>query len=335
MNFIVRYDTGMRGLTLILSDLHLPAESVREALPDTLSLPSLEWLLRFSKARHVGDWRHWLAREMGASVLVNASPASALAARIGAPTDGAWFATPVSLEARLDHVRLRDRGLLRVPAGPRQKIRDEFARSFGPEMSLHEVGERGFLLVGGPQSQAITMDPARYLDSDIGPALPAAGAAGGLRRLAAEIEMWLHSLPLNDDRERSGQRRITSLWLWGGGSSAGFDVAGWRGVNGLRGGDPWLRALAGEHPLSEPPASFHEVSADDRVVEFAPMSGAPGESLGSLEKNWFAPLRAALSSGKLDTLTLVANDKSFTTHARAGWRFWRSRRGWLAALAKA
>jgi hypothetical protein len=42
-----------------------------------------------------------------------------------------------------------------------------------------------------------------------------------------------------------------------------------------------------------------------------------------------------LSSGKLDTLTLLANDKAFITQARAGWRFWRSRRGWLAALAKA
>jgi hypothetical protein len=229
---------------------------------------------------------------------------------------------------------LRDRGLLRVPESQRQKIREEFTRSFGPEMSLHDVGERGFLLEGGPVSQAITRDPARFLDSDIGPALPAAGAAGDLRRLAAEMEMWLHSLPLNDERERSGERRITSLWLWGGGSHEVFDTA-WRGVDGLRGGDPWLRALAGEHPLNGSPASYHEIAADDRVVELSPMSGAPGESLASLEKNWFAPLRAALSSGTLDTLTLLANDKAFITQARAGWRFWRSRRGWLAALAKA
>ena len=43
MNFIVRYDTGMHRLTLILSDLYLPAESVRETLPDTMSMPSLSW----------------------------------------------------------------------------------------------------------------------------------------------------------------------------------------------------------------------------------------------------------------------------------------------------
>ena len=330
----MRYDTGMHRLTLILSDLYLPAESVRETLPDTMSLPSLAWLLRFSAARSVGDWRRWLAGEHGAAALRDASPASALAAHLGALPGGAWIATPVSLEARLDHVRLRDRGLLRLPVEQRQLIRDAFARSFGPELALHDAGDRGFLLEGGPVSAAATKDPARYLDSDIGAALPAAGVAGELRRLGAEIEMWLHSLPLNEQREKTGHRRVTTLWLWGGGSSH-VDLSGWRGRDRVHGADPWLRALAGEHGLQDAPSSFDELPHGDPVVELAPMSGTPEETLGALENNWFAPLRAAIAAGKLTSLTLVANDKVFTVSARAGWQFWRPRRGWLVALAKA
>jgi len=302
-------------------------------MPDTQPLPALEWLLRFSTARRIGEWRRWLAEDLGATELAGTSYASALAASIGAKTAGAWLATPASLEARLDHVRLRDRGLLRLPAAQRLQLIEDFARNFGPGLVLHEAGERGFLLEGGPVASAATVDPARLLDADVGPALPAAAQAGELRRLAAEIEMWLHSAALNSEREQSGQRRITSLWLWGGGADA---AAAWRGAGDIHGGDPWLIALAGERGVSAVPARFEQLPADEHaVVELAPMSGTPQESLGALESNWFEPLRAALSAGTLDVLNLVANDKTFVVRARAGWRFWRARRGWLAALAEA
>ncbi len=325
----------MRRLTLILSDLYLPAESVREVLPDTPSLPALEWLLRFADARPIEDWRRWLAQECGASEFAQVGPAAALAAQVGAKPRGAWIATPVSLEARLDHVRLRDRGLLRLLPEQREHLRADFARTFGPALRLHEAGDRGFLLEGGPAAAVTTIDPARLLDADIGPALPAAGAAGELRRLAAEIEMWLHSAPINDAREKSGQRRITSLWLWGGGTTAD-ETPAWKGTADPFGRDPWLFALSGQSPPRDPPASFGDVAArSDAIVEFAPMSGGAEERLDSLETMWFAPVRTAISSGRLECFTLAANDQVFTVRARAGWRFWRRRRGWLAALAKA
>ncbi len=45
----------------------------------------------------------------------------------------------------------------------------------------------------------------------------ARGAAGGtLRRLGAEIEMWLHEHPLNQQRRTGrGQLPVTTLWFWG------------------------------------------------------------------------------------------------------------------------
>jgi len=68
------------------------------------------------------------------------------------------------------------------------------------------------------------------------------------------------------------------------------------------------------------------------VVELTPMTGPPEQSLHSLEANWFAPVRAALTNGALEACDIVANDLLFSTNARPGWKFWRRRSSWLARL---
>ena len=63
---------------------------------------------------------------------------------------------------------------------------------FGPQYSLHDGGERAFILTGLDASTTTT-DPARLLDADIGPALPGADRAGtatagdGNRDVAARL----------------------------------------------------------------------------------------------------------------------------------------------------
>jgi hypothetical protein len=63
------------------------------------------------------------------------------------------------------------------------------------------------------------------------------------------------------------------------------------------------------------------------------MSGSPGESLASLEGNWFTPARKALAAGTLSGCDIVANDRCFHVGARAGWKFWRRPTNWLELLA--
>jgi hypothetical protein len=331
----------MRRLTLILSDLYLPADMVRESFPTALELPALAWLLRFARApQRIGDWRSWLARELGANSIAGWPVAHVCALAAGAPLAGAWLATPVALEARLDHVRLRDRGLLRLPLQQQQALQREFAQVFGDSISLQASDHPSMALRGGPAVDIATQDPARLLDSDIGHALPTGTpAAGALRRLGAEIEMWLHSSPLNAARVQAGQRRIAAMWLWGGGTlpptlrDPGFA----EGRFHLQGTDGFVHAMQklSRNELPDPmPARFDELRSDiPTFVELAPMSGAATETLPELERNWFEPARAALSAGKLDALRLVANDRVFTFAGRAHFKFWRRRRSWLESLA--
>jgi len=332
----------MQRLTLILSDLYLPEEAARDATVQPLDLPHLDWLLRFAAAERSGDWRHDLARDLGRPDLAAAS-AAALAAREILPLavgESAWLATPVRLEARLDHVRMLDRGLPRLDVAERAVWREEFTRAFAP-YALHDAGPRAFLLTGLAPAEIATVDPARLLDADIGRALPQGLPARELRRLAAELEMWMHGSPINLARERAGLPRLSALWLWGGGAQAPAPAASSTPAIAaslrFHGDDPAFaglaRALTGMPP-SQLPAGFDALrAAPARVlVELTPLNGAPGASLQSLDAEWFAPARAALNDGALAALDIVANDRWFRIAARPGWRVWRRRTPWLTQL---
>jgi hypothetical protein len=332
----------MQRLTLILSDLFLPeagvlADELGGQFPQTQELPALSWLLRFAGApEHVGDWRHWLLRQVGGPMAALPQATIAASGLVGeADLATAWLATPVALEARLDHVRMKDRALLRLD-DERAAWCMEFNQVFGPQYLLHDAGERAFILTGLATS-ARTFDPARLLGAEIGPALPGADTPE-LRRLWAEIEMWLHGSALNEVRERARKPRVSALWLWG--RNAEPRAAGGpehRDV-GLHGGDPLIGGLgrAWSSPVrTPPPALAHiEESREHVIAEFAVVTGDPREALAELDSNWFAAARHALASGALSQLEIVANDRCFHITPRAHWRFWRPRRGWLANLAR-
>jgi hypothetical protein len=329
----------MRRFSLILSDLYLPEEAVRgSTFPATLDLPHLDGLLRFAASAHrIADWRRWLAAELGTRHLAGlpVAHACALGRLPSADASRAWLATPVYLEARLDHVRLADRGLLRLEAPEREAWISDFARSFGPEYALHDAGERGFILGGASEVRAASVDPARLLDADIGRALPSGPAAGELRRLGTEIEMWLHGAAPNLAREAARKRRVSALWLWGGGVAE----AGTPGAVtppealGVYGGDPFLSAL-GKAVLPVTDFAALDRGATRCVVELSPMSGPKSESLASLDPLWFAPARAALNDGSLETVDIVANDRWFRIGARPSWRLWRRNLPWLAQFGR-
>ena len=326
----------MRRLTLILSDLYLPGEITHGDIPRIHELPAFEQLLRFADRRPIPDWRQWLAGELGVPNF--AGPLAHVCARVaGRDTAGAWMATPVRLEARLDHVRMTHRGLIRLTNERARELSQEFAATFGP-LELVARGERALLLTGGPRGDLPTVDPARLLDADIKPALPAGPTAKELRRLIAEIEMWLPGTRANAARERAGMPKITALWLWGGGPPVPGE-SGSLAVDkqfAVYGGDPFLTSLAdlqAVSPVHPAPASLAGLSSHSRAyVELTPMSGPSSEALPALDTNWFAPALDALRQGGLDQLMLVANDRVFDVKPHARWKFWRGRRHWLELL---
>jgi hypothetical protein len=246
----------------------------------------------------------------------------------------------VALEARLDHVRLLDRGLLRLDEFERASCREEFSRIFGPAYELRDGGERVLFLTGLPAHGARTVDPARLLGNEIGPSLPGRDAAE-LRRLWTEIEMWLHGAAFNAVRERARKPRVSALWMWGADPLPGGLMEAGLAADAYYGGDHLIAALArmdggGLGCARAAPMRLAEIDAgaSQVVVEFATLTGAPHETLDALDSNWFAPARSALQAGDIQELELVANDRRFRIGARPQWKFWRRRRPWLATLAR-
>jgi hypothetical protein len=333
----------MRRLTLILSDLYLPSD-MESDWPSIPRLEHFEWLLRIARrSPSIRPWRTELCAYAGRPEFSKLAPAEVAArGRISEPLAGtSWLAAPVHLEARLDHVRLASAGLLSLAADERAAWTSEFARAFGPDLALHESGARGFLLTGLPALRAHTLDPALLLGADIAPGLPQGPDARVLRRLGAEIDMWLHASPLNREREKRRRPAISSLWLWGGNPVTASPSASPRPSASLAiaGDDSFLaglsRELTGDDPLAVPESLEHFAPATDyRIVELAPMTN-PAQSLAHVDEHWFATARAALTRGALDRIDILANERGFHVTRHHRYAFWRRRRPWYSAIGRA
>jgi hypothetical protein len=336
----------MSRLTLILSDLYLPfgtGPSDRE-WPSLPRLEHFEWLLRIaSRQGSVRPWRTAICASAGRPDFSRLAPAEVAArGRIPEPAAAAsWLATPVHLEARLDHVRLSNAGLLSLAPDERAAWCSEFSRAFGPDLALIEAGARGFLLSGLPTLRARTLDPAFLLGADIMPGLPQGPDATVLRRLGAEIDMWLHGSELNRDREKRRRPVISSLWLWGGNADPAPPSAFPAGYASLAlaGDDSVLAGLSREVTGAEPipvPESLDDfaAAADHRIVELTPMTN-PSQSLALVDARWFGPARAALTRGTLDRIDILANERAFHVTRQHRFAFWRPRRPWIATIGRA
>ena len=227
----------MREIVIVISDLFLAqAPSGRSpslaqgqidsppGAPGTGAFPGIEHVARFGERTALeGGWRPWLARWLGRGDLVNVAPGviaavgAVPAAAERAPDSTAWIATPVHLIAGITSLHLDRRSILRLPAADLEGFAQDFNRTFGDSgLHLTPLAAGDFLMQGPATLTAATTEPARALVADLEASLPKGNDAKALKRLGAELEMWLHAHPLNETRRRRGELPVSTLWLWGG-----------------------------------------------------------------------------------------------------------------------
>lgn len=240
----------------------------------------------------------------------------------------AWVcgADPVYLEARLDHLclfALQDLG------------EEELASLIGTlQARLGLDGEYAFSSVGAcgylerAQAMATATVPAVEAHArSPDPFLPVGRGAAGHDRLQSELQMCLHELPLNREREAAGRLPVNSLWFWGGGR-APAQLAEQGPLPVLFADDPlatgyWL-AAGGRRAAW--PGSFAAcaAAANGAFVAVVPRSAdVPGDATGLGE------LRRLLAGGDLEGLTLVSGDGVRVDLTRSDrLRFWRRETRW-------
>jgi hypothetical protein len=364
-------------VVIVITDLYLTSTAEAGSIRG-VNLPGLARIARYGSGQPLEQgWRPWLAAWSGQSELALSAPATVAAAASrssAADANGrmAWIATPVHLVAGLSSVHLDARGLLQVEPDIRRELAQDFNTVFGESgFRLEALPSAGFLMTGPRIEDRDTVEPARVLGASITEVLPEASSAPTLRRLVAEIEMWLHSHRVNADRQRRGRLPITALWLWGGGAARegvaseheellNMDTTDTVPASVVRGaalaatatpipgvafgGDPYLHGLwrtSGSNARTTP-ASFDEVlgHTSRRAVFVLELSHSFDEhrdwtlrdALANLDERWIVSALDALRRREIGRVTVIANDHKLSLGTRDPWKLWRMPRPALTAL---
>jgi hypothetical protein len=335
-------------LVLVISDLY-PSRQSSEGMPRLARLE--QWLARGRSVALASGWQQWLLDEFCAGRFAGRSWAQVAATTSVGSVPNAWLATPVHLVAGIDTVRVHPAGLLELDAAEQQALASDFATVFHDSgWVLQATGRRELLLCSAAPHCAHSSDPARWLGADPGQGVATGADARALRRLASELEMWLHEHAVNRARSARGQLTVSGLWLWGGplepALAARAVVPEGEAASSIHiyGADLFLEGLgrlagATSTPLPMPwPAMRAGLPGGDDAdaIVLCTLGGAPGrDSLLRLEAELIVPLMRQLRRGDWHALTLLVGDQAVTLR-RPGWRVWaslrRSRPWWESLL---
>ncbi|MDB6011959.1 MAG: hypothetical protein JWL65_4209, partial [Gammaproteobacteria bacterium] len=249
----------------------------------------------------------------------------------------------------------------------------DFNRTFGDSsLRLTPLAAGDFLMQGPATLTAATTEPALALVADLEASLPKGNEAKALKRLGAELEMWLHAHPLNETRRRRGELPVSTLWLWGGtpaqaGQTPVFAAGGPDSAAGAHvatptqqlappassntqttlafGNDPYLVGLWRVHgdqthvlpdQLTDLLTNPHPQRAV-LVTEITSMLHLNPhwtvlEALAEIDRRFVSPAIAALGEGSIESVVLIANDTQWRVRRRDRLKFWRRPRPGISAL---
>src|SRR6516225_3960117 len=339
VNFTFDTITPVRELVIVIPDLYQPRE---------LSSAGLETVARFgARTRLAAGWRRWLLGDIDRVDLEGVAPACIAAAALDpalaasfanslTPSVTSWIATAVHLQAGLTRLHFDQRGLLRLTPAEQADLCADFARTFGSSRQTLAPLPSGEFLLGTPGLPPLaTQEPGRAACGELDQMMPAGAAAAPLRRLLAEIEMWLHALPLNEARDSRGEASVTTLWPWGAVGRIVRPVP--RTPAGLPtafGRDAWLQGLwqLNSARCRTPPEDLEEVLASGAraavlVVDVGgQLRGDAATVAGALrrvDERFVSPALQALRQRALEGVTLILNDTRAHIERRSLRKLWR------------
>ena len=256
----------------------------------------------------------WLQQAFGLEGRLAAGALSLLGAG-GTPGDAIWArADPVHMQVMRDRVVLAPAAAFPLQRGDADTLCQAVNAHFAGAIELRAI------------------DPSRWcarLESEIDagdePPLEMAGREATQRAgdvLLTEIQMLLHSHPVNAAREARGEPAVNSLWFWGAGRLPGRTQSRWKSVTSEEPLALGLARLAGAGARALPADASawleHSPREGRHLVILDPVAEA-------LERDWFAPLAAALRAGRVGMLSLHVPDSGFSVETVRGdlRRFWR------------
>lgn len=308
-----------------------------------LELPALSQLLG-AGTRQLQAFRpldQELARVFGLPLPDQAAGALPLAAlrRLGeaaGPADATgahWLcADPVHLSFAREHLLLTDLEGDELASGEIAALLDTLNTQFSDLGQFEAAAPTRWYL------RLTTPSPAHFyplhdvIGRPIKDFLPEGDDARRWQRALNEIQVVLHNHPVNQAREADGRRSVNSLWFWGAGSLPATPP---RPAAAVQTRDLIAAGFARAAGIEPSPPDLTGALRQDTLV-FLDSLLKPAmqldidrwrDALATLERDWFAPLRAAQRAGRIDRFTLTApGDRgtlSLTIDRADRWKFWR------------
>jgi hypothetical protein len=255
--------------------------------------------------------------------------------------DGWWlYADPVHMVADRDQLLLSASAALQLSQTEADTMVAELNRIYVDD-GWHFVAvtpQRWYLRL--PQPLVMRTTPtAEAMGRRVGEVLPQGGDAMSWQRVMTEVQMLLHTSPVNEARSEQGALAVNGLWFWGGGTLP--QKGGGCGWERIVADDATTRGLARLHGVAAEEPSSTAVKglsrSRDKVlwVDTALPSLQPmAEVFNRLEQQYFAPLLAMLQGGELSQLVIeLPGQGCWTIDRKALRRWWRWRKP-LASLLK-
>lgn len=310
----------------------------------TSGAPALSALL----SRHVAQQYHpdaadhrvlpheaLVARALGLAAQ-DAPVAAAVMAGCGKrPDAGHWFIVhPINVQVGA-HLQMTDLRATRLDEDEARTLFDSVLPLFREDGHELVYGDAlTWFMRADAWAGLATASPDAASGDNLHPWMPTGDPARAFRRLQNEVQMLWFSHPLNEARQARGLAPINSFWLWGG-ASAARQVQGTLATVDV---PDWMALLAAPDRRAVTPAQLRagELAVAGRALP-AGLAEDWSQWLGAmaqLERDWFAPLLAALRAGTLGELTLILTHREGWLETRtskmAQYRFWRGHS--LAAL---
>jgi len=123
----------------------------------------------------------------------------------------------VHLQAGTDNARLHPAKALNVSIEDASAVMDTVNELIEPDgLKLFATSAGSWYLSGMPAARLDTWPAHAIANGKIAGYLPRHEKAGDWRRLITEMQMLLHSHPVNETRAQRGQMPVNGMWFWGG-----------------------------------------------------------------------------------------------------------------------
>ena len=330
----------MRTVTLFVPSLFWP-EAADAVASSGLRLPALETLLsRGTTADSMCENEPaWLCGRFGVEKQVDWPVAPlAFAGDGGDPGAGYWLrADPVHLRVHNDGLILLAPETLEIAEDESRELTGALNRQFEAEgFVFHAPHPRRWYVKipqapKSPKIRTITLKQA--IDRDVTRRLPEGEERLRWHRIFNEVQMLLHSHPVNLAREERGVTVVNSVWFWGGGTlpatSSPFDA--------IQSDDPLAMGLAKTAGIMPAPVPADGglaagnnslVDIRDAEREFIRGNVASWQAvLEKLETRWFVPVLDGLRGGRIGraVVATVTDGRRHEWSATRGalWRIWK------------